>query len=257
MADKLIGIVGGVGSYAGLDLIRKVYDLSGATSDQMHLPIAMLSLPAQTPDRTAFLLGKTHTNPGIIIAEIITTLTEAGSEIIGIPCNTAHAKPIFDHILNHIPASVKIVHLIKEVGMHIKTHFPDIRKVGLLATNGTLVSNIYPEILGQYALDIISPKRDIQNKRVQAAIYDPDYGIKAFASPIKSKALDDLFLAGASLVEAGAEAVILGCSEVVLALSGRLINNCPTIDTTEVLAAALICESRGNGLIQPPKRTKP
>ena len=45
MTNKMIGIVGGVGSYAGIDLIKKVYDLTEATSDQEHLPVSMLSVP--------------------------------------------------------------------------------------------------------------------------------------------------------------------------------------------------------------------
>jgi len=245
MAEKLIGIVGGVGSYAGLSLIKNIYDLSEATCDQEHLPVAMLALPAQTPDRTQYLLGEIDTNPGIIIAEIITTLVGAGAEIIGIPCNTAHAKPIYNHILTHIPSSVKMIHLIEEVGIHLQKYHPEMRKVGLLATNGTLASNIYRDTLEKYNLEVIYPNDNIQENLVQAAIYDKDYGIKAFASPLKTRAINDLMKAGSALCEEGAETVILGCTEIALALSGVLIEKRITIDSVAVLATALIRESRG------------
>ena len=88
---QMIGIVGGIGSYAGIDLIRKVYDLSEATTDQEHLPVSMLSAPHKVVDRTGFLIGDTSTNPGIAIANIINTLVSNGATVIGIPCNTAHA----------------------------------------------------------------------------------------------------------------------------------------------------------------------
>jgi len=57
MTNKMIGIVGGVGSYAGIDLIKKVYDLTEASSDQDHLPVSMLSVPHKIIDRTKYLLN--------------------------------------------------------------------------------------------------------------------------------------------------------------------------------------------------------
>jgi len=246
MSDKLIGIVGGVGSYAGIDLIKKIYDLTGATSDQDHLPVAMLSLPAQILDRTQYLLGEIDTNPGIAIADIITTLADSGAKIIGIPCNTAHAKPIYDHILAHIPESVKMIHLIEEVGKHLNEQYPEIHRVGVLGTNGTMAAQIYPEALSKFNIEVIQPPEDMQNTLVHAAIYDTYYGIKACANPVKSRAMDDLKTAGSELVRLGAEAIILGCTEIVLALAGTTIDERITINATEVLAAALIRESRGN-----------
>lgn len=131
MINKMIGIVGGVGSYAGIDLIKKVYDLTEETSDQEHLPVSMLSVPHKIIDRTKYLLGETQTNPGIAIAEIIASLIASGSTIIGIPCNTAHAKPILSLIEKSIPESCVLVNLIEEVGLHISTKHPEITKVGV------------------------------------------------------------------------------------------------------------------------------
>ena len=74
MENKMIGIVGGIGSYAGIDLIRKIYDLTDAACDQEHLPVSMLSAPHKIIDRTKYLIGATQINPGIAISEIIDTL---------------------------------------------------------------------------------------------------------------------------------------------------------------------------------------
>ncbi len=243
MSDKLIGVVGGVGSYAGIDLIKKIYDLTGATCDQEHLPIAMLSIPEITLDRTQYLLGEIETNPGIAIADIITTLATSGAEIIGIPCNTAHAPPIYDYITSHIPDTVQMVHMIEEVGRFLQTEHPGISKVGVLGTNGTLTSQIYPDTLNAFDIEVMLPD-NIQQQNVQAAIYNTEYGIKAFANPIKDRARNDLIAAGSALIKAGADAVILGCTEIALALAGRTIDSRMSIDATAVLAAALIRESR-------------
>lgn len=245
MSEKMIGIVGGVGSYAGIDLIRKIYDLTDATCDQEHLPVSMLSAPHKIIDRTKFLLGETDINPGIAIAEIITTLISNGAEVIGIPCNTAHAKQIFNSIKDNIPTSCTLVHLIDEVGIYLNKNYPGIKRVGVLGTTGTLITSIYPEILGKYKIDVMQPSEEIQNLFVHPAIYDKEYGIKAFSNPVNEKAKNNLITATTYLSRRGAEAVILGCTEIPLAVTEKKIENSLIIDATSILASALIRESRG------------
>ena len=67
----MIGIVGGVGPYAGLDLTRKIFDQTKAVSDQDYLSVVLLSMPQQIEDRTSFLLGQTSINPANAIFKII------------------------------------------------------------------------------------------------------------------------------------------------------------------------------------------
>ena len=63
MKEKIIGIVGGVGPYAGIDLVRKIFDQTIAKSDQEHLSINLLSFPKDIEERTLFLLSKITVNP--------------------------------------------------------------------------------------------------------------------------------------------------------------------------------------------------
>ncbi|WP_339708285.1 amino acid racemase [uncultured Kriegella sp.] len=244
MRDKMIGIVGGVGSYAGIDLIKKVYDLTEATSDQEHLPISMLSVPHKIIDRTKYLLGETDVNPGIAISEIIASLIASGSAIIGIPCNTAHARPILSLIEKSIPESCVLVNLIEEVGLHISTKHPEITKVGVLGTTGTILAKVYPEVLSRYNIEVIQPSEDIQDLFVHPSIYDTSYGIKAFSNPVNNKAKENLSMAATYLSRKGAQAVILGCTEIPLAIQYEKIEDSLIIDATTVLARALIRESR-------------
>lgn len=244
MENKMIGIVGGVGSYAGIDLIKKIYDLTGATSDEEHLPISMLSVPHKVTDRTKFLLGDTTINPGIAIAEIIDSLLSNGSSIIGIPCNTAHAKPIFDLIKARVPENCILINLIEEVGLHLSTEYPEIKKVGVLGTTGTILAKVYPEILSKHGIEVIQPSEEIQNLFVHPSIYDATYGIKAFSNPVNIKATENLNMAATYLSRKGAQAIILGCTEIPLAIQYQEIENSLIIDATAVLAKALIRESR-------------
>lgn len=243
MTNKMIGIVGGVGSYAGIDLIKKIYDLTKATCDQEHLPVSMLSAPHKIVDRTKFLLGETKTNPGNAIAEIITTLSNNGANIIGIPCNTAHAELIHSATLKNIPESCKVIHLVEEVALYINQNHQDVKKVGLLGTTGTLSANIYPNIFSNYGIEVIYPSEEIQEIFVHPSIYDKSYGIKAFSNPVNTKAQNDLLTAATYLSRKGVDAVILGCTEIPLALTQKHIEGSLLIDATSVLASALIRES--------------
>ena len=58
----MIGIVGGIGPYAGLDLLKKVFDNTLANSDQEHLDTILLSMPSKIEDRTEYLIGKVKIN---------------------------------------------------------------------------------------------------------------------------------------------------------------------------------------------------
>jgi aspartate racemase len=144
----MIGIIGIVGPYASLDLIRKIFDLTLATKDQDHLPIIMLSIPHKIVDRTEFLLGRTSINPGEALSELTFKLVDAGALFIGIPCNTAHAPEIFNIIrdrLKEYNPNIVLVNMIDEVGKYIKEFHSEISKVGVLSTIGTLKTNIYPK----------------------------------------------------------------------------------------------------------------
>src|SRR5688572_19505545 len=98
----MIGIAGGAGPFAGLDLLRKVMEETVADKDQEHVSVIMISRPEIISDRTEFLVGREKLNPAFAIAGIMLDLERAGANIAAIPCNTAHARPIFDVIQNEL-----------------------------------------------------------------------------------------------------------------------------------------------------------
>ncbi len=237
---RMIGVVGGVGPYAGLDLCRKIFDQTKATRDQDHLPVALLSLPSEIADRTEFLLGHTDVNPGLALAEIVCALHEQGASVVGIPCNTAHAPAIFDMIAAKAPKGVKLVHMVDETIQHIKSHYPTVSKVGIVSTTGTWRCHIYPDNLSRHGLIGLAVSQDIQENFVQPAIYDTTFGIKARSNPVTAEAKDRLRKGIESLIHQGAEVVILGCTEIPLAIPETQLDGVPLIDPTRVLARALI-----------------
>lgn len=237
-----IGVLGGVGPYAGLDLMRKIFDQTSAHCDQDHLPVIQYSLSHKIPDRTAFLLGQSNDNPGLAIGEIMVGLARSGATVIGMPCNTAHSPAILDAALASLEKSgckVRFVHMIDAVVKSIRTRWPALHKVGVLSTIGTYETRIYQDALGKAGFEVLFPDAEGRG-RVQDAISNAEYGIKAQSNPVTERAYSQLSEEARKLVEQGAEAVVLGCTEIPLALTERELHGVPLVDATFVLATALI-----------------
>lgn len=246
MYSKTIGIVGGVGPYAGINFNKKIFDQTIANSDQDHLPIILDSEPGKISDRTKFLIGKTDINPGYAIADIILKLEKAGAQVISIPCNTSHAKPIFKIIEERIAShnsKVNLLNMINCVTEELKSTFCGISKIGVLATTGTIQAKTYHDELNKNGFTPIEPDSQLQ-KRVHRAIYK----IKQQSNPIPKDAEQVLREAIKLIHKQGAEAIVLGCTELSLVITESEFNRLPIIDPVMVLARATIKAAAPNQL---------
>lgn len=237
----MIGIVGGVGPRAGLDVFQKILEETPAKKDQEHYPVLLHSLPGNIPDRTGFLMGTEKENPGHALTEILLALEKAGATVAGIPCNTAHSREILSVVENKLlehHSKLKLLNMIDEVANLVVERFPS-EAIGVLSTKGTRFSGVYRNIFLEKQIALIEPDDDWQELVHQAA-YDEDYGIKANSSPVSARARNDLQQAIAHLKEKGAAAVILGCTELPLAFPEDNYLGLPLIDANRVLAKSLI-----------------
>ena len=236
-------VVGGGGPYAGIDLMRKVFDNTIASSDQEHVNVYLTNCPAIIGDRTRFLLSGGE-NPANGISICIDKLVACGATVVGIPCNTAHAEPIFGVVQNYVAQNypaVLLVNMIERTCQAIARPFPAGARIGLMATLCTHTTGVYRSYFAAYPeLELIEPDLEGQ-RRVHHAIYNQDYGIKA-VYPVTPQATSDLIAEGnALLARGGLDAIILGCTELPLALQEGALP-CELIDPTNVLARALIKE---------------
>ena len=247
----MIGIVGGVGPYAGIDLLKKVYDNTIANSDQEHLDTALLSMSSSIKDRTAFLNGEISENPAYAITEVLLKLESIGATVAGIPCNTAHSNAIYDVVfreLNDKKSSLKLLNMITETVSFIGEHYPQISAVGVLSATGTYKSGVYSNILGEKGYRVVLPAMEMQETLIQSAIYDSVFGIKSVANPVHPQAVENLHKGIVALKEQGAQAVILGCTEIPLAIPQKEVEGVITVDPTNILARALIKNYKPNKL---------
>lgn len=247
-----IGIIGGMGPHAGLDLMRAVLASVTATADQDYPAIALLSYSDRIPDRTAWLAGRELRDPAEAILSVAHDLSLLGVRWAGMACNTAHAPAILGRVRERLPREAPGVTLLDMIGETVaacRLAVPGATRIGLLATLGTYRTGVYADALVAAGLVPVLPTESTREQRVHRAIYDPVFGIKTRPDPVTGEARALLAEAVGELVEMGAQAIILGCTELPLAFSGRSAGPLPTVDPTIALARALVREAAPERLV--------
>lgn len=221
---KTIGIIGGMGPMATADLFKKIIDNTPATCDNDHFHVCIDS-NTNIPDRTAAILfGGKDPVPEMVRSAIL--LEAMGADLLVMPCNTAHF--FYDRVaaMTHVP----IINMLEETAREVVRQ--NISCVGLLATDGTIQSGLYDRVLKSQGIHVLYPSKECQ-KHVMDIIY---MGVKASNYNID---LTGFFQTIDELEQAGAETLILGCTELPVAFSMFSINR-RHIDPTLVLAKCAI-----------------
>jgi aspartate racemase len=100
-----------------------------------------------------------------------------------------------------------------------------------------------PSYVKEKGLQILLPDEEMQLNIIHRAIYDPEYGIKARSHPVTQQARHNLLDAITALQGQGAQAIILGCTEVPLAITEKRIGKTTMLDASLILARSLIREA--------------
>lgn len=230
MPEKIIGILGGMGPEATIDLFYKIIKFTPAEKDQEHLRIIIDNNP-KIPDRTAAILGKGE-DPLPALQETAQNLEKAGADFIVIPCNTAH------YFLSSIQESVNIpvLNMIEETAKETKKRIPQIKKVGLLASIGVYKSEIYHQRFKKFNIEVISPEEK-DKEEIMKVIYT----IKA--GDLSKRVKKNILKITQKLIDKGAEAIIAGCTEIPLILKEGDVS-VPLIDPTQILARIAVQKAR-------------
>lgn len=240
--ENIIGIVGGMGPYTGLDLAAKVMDQTTAGSASEQPSLIVMSCPGWISDRSEFLLQQKGDNPAVAICDVIGRLHQAGARVIGIPCNTAHAPAILEPVretCGSLSPGVTLIHMIDEVGRFLDEFHPEIRKAGILCTLGSYKTHVYANSLARHDIMIINPE-GMQQQEVHDLIYDPRTGIKSIPTRARHATRSKIERIAIELKNAGAQAIVLGCTEIPLVIKERYLVGLPVIDPTLILARALL-----------------
>ncbi len=203
-----LGLIGGLGPAATVDLFDKIVKATPAKNDQEHFKLVIEENP-QIPDRTACLLNG-GTDPTLSLYHAARTLEEDGCDAVIIPCNTAHA------FLPYIRRSLKVPFIdMQQTALEdIASRFASPR-IGLMATSGTVQTGIYSKKAEAMGLPLFVPDEERQQD-VMNAIYGPKGAKAGFTD---GECREQLLRAADYLVrEHGCNVLILGCTELPLIL---------------------------------------
>lgn len=228
MAKKSIGIIGGMGPAATVDLFKKIVENTAADSDAGHVRVYMDCQPT-IPDRTKAILENGE-SPVPYLAQSAEKLASIGADFLIMPCNTSHY--FYDELCALSP--VPVMNMIRQTAKFL--HAQGIRKVGLLATDGTVKAGVYQKELEAFGIEAVCPSTEGQ-REIMRLIYD---GVKADAPHFPAEKVREVVK---ELFEQGAKVLVLGCSELPLGFERYGISLENTVDAVEVLARAAIAEA--------------
>jgi len=225
---KTIGVLGGMGPMATVNLTQAIVENTLADTDQQHPPVIVDS-NTRIADRTAFLLGLSTADPRPEMLRAAARLDKSGVTCIVMPCNTAHA--FYDELAASTKAEV--LHMIEETAHWIGENYPEQKTIGVLATQGTYSAHVYRSGLEKYGLRQVVPDTEGQRK-VTGLIYDGikanrfDYDLTGYRNAIAR--MKD---------EQGIDVIILGCTELSVAHRLHRIEGI-FVDPLQIVARAAI-----------------
>lgn len=223
---QLLGILGGMGPLATVDFLNKLIEETPASRDQDHIPVIVYSVP-QIPDRPPAITGQGE-SPLPHMLHGIRTLKTAGAQAIAIACNTAHFW--YDDLVRQ--GGLPILHIADAACAAL----PDknSQRVGLLATTGTVAAGFYQSRFNARGIECLLSSSDEQQTLVAPAIECVKRNDLAQAHALATQA-------ARQLLGRGAQTVVMGCTELPLAIEYRAADvsgHC--IDATRALARACL-----------------
>jgi len=223
---KRLGIFGGMGPAASAEFVNRLVAQTPASCDQEHIPFVLWNNP-QIPDRSTSL-RKQDDRPLPFLLEGIQILKAARCDLIVIPCNTAHFW--YD---NMVKLRVSIVHIVDSVADALTDAGVAAGTIGVMGTQATVELGLYQYKLNKAGWTCIVPTKLEMDTLVQPAI-----DLVKAGDMIKSHAM--LMSVVDSLIARGATAVVLGCTEIPLAIRESQQGNIPLINSIDSLVKSAI-----------------
>ena len=221
-----LGVLGGMGPAAGAEFMVRLVAQTPAKTDQEHIPTILWSNPT-VPDRsTSMRNGDDRPLPYLL--DGIKGLKAAGCNLIVIPCNTAHFWfPKFSTL------DVQILHIVDSVADALRDVNVIDSKIGVMGTQATIELELYQSRLNKQGWNCIVPSKLEMDTLVQPAI-----------DLIKANRIEEahlmLMTVINSLINNGATAVVLGCTEIPLAIRENQFLEVPLINSIDSLVKSVI-----------------
>lgn len=221
----LLGVLGGLGPMATVYFYELLTRHTRASCDQEHID-AVLSSRASTPDRTAFILGRSGADPFDVLLADARRLAAFGADLLVIPCNTAHF--FYERLAAAVP--VPFLNMVERTVLTARAG--GCRTLGLLATEGTVKARVYQDVCDRLGVTLAVPDAEGQAAVMRVIYENVKQGRRADMA--------DFLRAVQSLRAQGAERIVLGCTELSLVRRDEGLDDF-YLDSMEVLAHGVLC----------------
>lgn len=203
LEGKVMGVIGGMGPLATDLFYNMVINKTGASCDQEHINMIILS-HATMPDRTAAIKSGEHKEVYGKLLKDAKFLEESGATCIAVPCNTSHV--FLEEVQKEI--EIPIVHMIREAVESVAEMTSSLNdvKVGIMATDGTIEIGLYQKHCREKGL-VPVVLSDENQKKVMKIIYE---GIKK-NQPVDPRDFEDVV---DEFKSKGCHCVIMACTEL-------------------------------------------
>ena len=223
--EKIVGILGGMGPEATVDLMQRIIRLTPALDDMDHIRCIVDNNP-KVPSRIKAIIEGDGEDPGPCMADMGRRLESWGADFLVIACNTAHYY--YDAVQNAV--KIPVINLIDLVSNHVKVNFPEHDKVGILASPAVAMTGLYAKRFKELGIEDVWPDPDYQ-ERLLNIIKEIKKGNTG------SKVRKDYEKVCENLLHKGANIAIIACTELS-ALGADLPIN--AIDAAQVLARQIV-----------------
>ncbi len=233
--EKIVGILGGMGPEATVDLMQRIIHLTPALDDIDHIRCIVDNNP-KVPSRIKAIIEGNGEDPAPCMADMGKRLESWGADFLAIACNTAH------HYYSAVQDAVNIpvINLIEIVTNHVKDTFPEHDKVGILASPAVAITGLYTKEFKKLAIEEVWPDPDYQD-RLLTIIREVKKGNTT------TQLLNEYKNVCRNLLQKGAKTAIIGCTELS-ALGGELPMH--TIDAAQILAMEIIRRAKDQSYSQ-------
>jgi len=226
MAELIVGVIGGMGPDATIELMQRVVSKTPASDDQDHIHMIVDNNP-KVPSRIKALLDGKGEDPTPVLVAMGQRLEQAGADFLVMPCNTAHN---YWQALNDA-VSIPMWNLVSLTLNAVQKELDEKPyKVGLLASPALRKIGLYQTWCDKYDFELLHPKDESKQLEVIRAVKMGDQ---------TDSQVEALNVLAAQLVSAGAQVIVLGCTEFSI-LYERISSVVPIVDGLEVLANEVV-----------------
>ncbi len=223
--EKIVGILGGMGPEATVDLMQRIIDLTPALDDIDHIRCIVDNNP-KVPSRIKAIIEGDGEDPGPCMADMGERLESWGADFLVIACNTAHHY--YDAVQDAV--NIPVINLIDLVTRHVKATFPEHDKVGMLASPAVAITQLYTKKFRESGIEDVWP-----DSYYQELLFKIIKEIKKGNTDIRI--FNEYKKVCENLLHKGADIAIVGCTELS-ALGGELPIN--SIDAAQILAMEIV-----------------